>query len=1041
DRDKYEPEDLVDAYMSLPEVKDVLENGFDGFHTRYGRDTYSLVGSAAGRTVQLYQMKEAGETGSQAVSENWLVNDKNAKLTGTTLLYDQMPMRWWWLYFNEDDFNDPYINSSSLQYDCGGRLAGFLQGSRYVLPTLRPGKYDGNDWAYYNIADYAEINGYYQVNNGGFVCGHSQPLVSSGMYKSLDRDVWYSNLKNELVKAASAQVYADDAGDLRINGGAVWGNVDKARYYYNNTLDNGFSLIHEAGRYTSSFRGNAQDTVVKAAGNKSYQTYDELVKYGGRVYLDHMLQKNVPVSLIRIDPLDAEDGSQRHYATFGNDNRNTYVLPTMIMTDTETVRLDHTWYLSAGSENYEIKSISANVTLPSRYRMVYPEGTYIQSTGDTWVGSMVKAGADDLPALNYYSVKGSKLASEAVWKSYFGLFYTRAWESDYPIYDNASNTRFNVLSDYGWFLRWYYYNNVFWDFYGGANSEKTFSTIQEQNLGKHGDIYDRMVPGEAVDLGIWQVGNKKIVAYFTDQVIRFYEPGGGPMYGTYRATRQISIDELRGITPGYILKEEDENAVSATSDAQEDKESAAKANEALTDDDAEFKLNASNILPVKEDLSQFIYFSTDGGMHLLYITDSLQADTTSSDGKTIDNSWRRRGRIMSMMEGSYSGVFQTGSQYKVVGFQTQEYSYSAADTCMAEVYDLNIGTMIRNHGVTAIEEYMKGLRNLYLTQTHTIRKSLDENGNQVVTIVQPDETEAEFKRAKTIMIGTLEAAEAELKDICVEFGMDTVPEASENLLSQLRSNYQQQRAALAELYTFLGIDSTKLEGNWRYLQFEGQMFNASYQRILEMTMVQIVLSDFYLDDQITPQTGGIAGLMGIHKYDPSVEEDGAPGLRFVYNDASASGNLIHLYDPETDEDAENNKTEAAGPGLTPLGLPIVTNFNKVLYVDEFYKYRVQYKRWQIDEAQKKIMESLSDDAAAEAANRDLAADKISETLENKMNDVMANDEDYQNLESRDFYQAIADALEDKYLTGLRLQEQERAGQETARTQAAETSGR
>ncbi|MBP3296526.1 MAG: hypothetical protein J6M27_08080 [Lachnospiraceae bacterium] len=915
-------------------------------------------------------------------------------------------------------------------YACGN-LVSVLNRWGKMLPDLKPGLFGGKDYASYNIGDYKESNGDYSVSGSNLIKGHAQPLVSASYFKSGTNYGWGTLLSfNE--GSGRIEATADGTGlEAKNASDMVYGNAYHAgRYYYHNSLNSKYWLDQSTSKYDISAQ--------------------------------YRLGTNMPYTIIKKTTLDTDGKTSSQYLTIMNDGFGSFKLPVMTLQAKKDISLSYDWVLrddsasdnSASGNSASGNSASGNsagkvasfltkkatVSVPVQYRMMYPEGCYIGSVGETWVGNTVKAGAGDLNALTYYSVNGTRLAQDSVYDT--GWWWVQRYrETQYPIYDNASGQKISTAGTYNnwawgsywWFLHRYYLNNNFWNFYSGAESEKKFGTLQVEKQGVNGVIYDRMVPGEAQDLGIWDVGDKKIVAYFTDQVIRFYEKKDGETYktggktGVYRASVELRVDELKGLTAGYLLKEEDGNVSSNTTatDMTREEEALQHAEEVLNSDEAMYNLTSDNILPVGNDLKRFLYFSNDGGLHLLYVL----------NGGTGAQSWQKQGRIMKLLDGSYFRVFPNGNGYEVVGFQTQEYSYSEADVCMARVYDLNLGDLVDQHGNSAVSEYLESLRNYFLTQTHTIRtttlsgneaKNISADDTSIVSsnnavikveIVKPNANDAEYARAKKLITGDYEKeAYPELQAICKEYGIDKPTDDSVNVLKNIRANYAGQRAAMTEIYTFLGIDATKLDNNWRYLRYEGQLFNASYQSLLEMTMVQIVLSDFYLKNLYTPQLKGATGLAGVHKYDAAI--DG--GKRYVYND-KLNNSFIHVYDPTWDG-KEILNSEGNSTGATDKNLYFVTNFSATLYVDEYAAYRSQYKDWSSTQANTDIMNELMNTEKAQQRNLSLQSDKIN----NELYDMMKKQGDTTDFSDSDFYKAVSDDLEDKYLTALR--QQENAGQ-------------
>ncbi len=922
-----------DAYLVSAEFVNEMNTGFSDFTAGSGDVIYHLCGGSNGRNVVM-QNKDGSTAGT------WEYHTNNYS-------YEH----YYFLWFS----HTVYVRYGRrfLQSELIGGLAGYLNRGFY-LPALKPGAYGGKDWAYYDIANYAERNGEYRYNTDQWLKGHAQPLVSSRYFESR-----YSDSTNRLVADNNGALWYAYANAAEPSGFTKWyiaTQMSGSRYYYNNTLDSKFSIPWDDNTViTSGF------PVTDSDGSSWYQTYN----------INSMLRDNLPYVMVYREYKGADGSTQRTYMPISNDDNCLYILPVMTLEKTQEITLYKKYYLKDEKGNKHLYyTREQKVTVPAQYKMEFPANCFVQEMGDTWVGNRVKAADEELEALTYFTVKGQRLAEDSLWD----------WgqRDSFPIYDNASDEHMETKTRYTWWWGWYYKNNNFWNFYNGADSDKYFTTVETKRDGKDGLIYDRMVPGEVQDLGVWKLGDEKIIAVFTDQVIRFYKKETGtkkPKFGKYRAVAEVRIDELRSLASAYMLKELGDNSSLQGSYGTHSLEN--RAMDALNSDEGMYQLDAKNILPVKNDLSKFLYFSADGGLHLLYL---VKPPLSGSDIKD----WHRQGRVMNLLQGTYYNVFSdTGDNYKVVGFQTQKFSYTGADLCMAKMYDLDLNTMVANKSSNAVQDYMTSLRNAYLTGTHTISISVNEAGGVVGKVVTPGSNDVDFQRGKVLLTGEgqsdYNAAYNLLVSICKEYGMSAPSPADVDYLKELRETYRTQRSALKEMYTFLGIDSTKLADNWIYVQYEGRVFNAAYESILEETMIEIVLSDNYLNEDITPRLNGIAGMVGVHAYD-ATRDGPADQLKF---------------------------TDVTGQ-----------------YVDELANYRALYKKWVLDNKVTSLaVTALSDkdledkiDALTEEMkqrNATLAPGQAKETMSEQM-----KNENTSAISGMDFYKEVSDILEERYIKTL-----------------------
>ena len=894
---------FIDEYLNNETVKTAL-NSFSVFDTQEATGTsgiyFALGGGSIGRNVVFY---DAGG------------NEQ------TSLKYDS------------------YLSLWSQYLDCVGKIAGTANSSGYYIPFLKPGEFGGLDWAYYDVGKYHERNGSYALNDSEYFMGHAQPLVSSDVYWYEDISTWF---KTSLVNFPYYWIYPDENGELHfairdvsgdrnhgiydISGGIIFlddmsdsGGINQ--YYYNGSIGNDFRINAKSyySEYTNSY-----------------------------VNENNKLNFYIPYVLAYHQTKYSDGRTVGEYATIQNDSTN-YILPTMVPEETKDIKLTYQYVLNddTGTRSDVYYECTGKVTVPTKYRMAFPEGSYIQISGDVWIGNMVKA-ENQLGAITYYTTNGTRLSSDAIWN----------WSlrDKYPIYDNASGKIIDPYTyTYRTWLYWYFIrSDAFWNFYT-ENGNKYFSTLQVNHQGRNSVIYDRLVPGQAQDLGVWNVDGKNFVAYFTDQVIRFYEYNENEK--KYRATAQISIDELQMLSEGYFLREKTDGWVESVSSSGSESVSNI-AEEAMNDDDTRISLNSDNIMPISGGLSRFLYFSEAGSLYLMTLLKGV------NDG--VDE-WQKHGRLMPLMDGTYYRVFDTNESYKVVGFQTSSFSYVAADQCMARVYDIDIDALVKARADESVNMYLENLRNIYLSDNHTLLRTVTEvagDGNSdkqyevSYSIVPPDTTDPEYSRAlRLFTTESMDDALKELQLICNEYKVDR-SSGMEAKLKELRDNLQAQRIALREMYNLLGINFIELPTSWQYIQYEGYLYNASHQSILETMMVQIVLSDDYLDKSVTPQLNGFDGLIGLHTYDPNTDTG---DVRFLDNKYTGGEKIV----------------------------------------DEFAEYREQYRLW-LQSSQGDI-DSLGD----------LNDENMSQLLVTTYNGEYITE-----ITAMDFYDKVLDEIKETYLRSL-----------------------
>ena len=910
---------FIDKYLSNESVNKAL-NDFSVFDTQLNPGIsgiyFALGGGSTGRSMSFYDANGIRQGGLNFPTPNY--------------------------YGGFIDWSRRSLLSQYLE--CVGDIASTANSSGHYVPFLKPGRFGEPDWAYYDVEGYHERNGSYSLTGTDYITGHAQPLVSSELYMS---DIY--NVRNT-ARRSIYYVIPDEEGILHcttVNGyeidepgfldsdafGDSW-NFYKGmnQYYYNGCVGDGFTI--------SLYDGSMYDNALTSAYTNS------------RVHEINKLHYYLPYVLAYHETYFSDGRSVSEYATIQNDKPG-YILPTMVLEETEDITLTCQYVLAddTGTRSDVYYQTTCDVTIPAMYRMVFPAGSYIQISGDVWIGNMVKA-ENQLGAITYYTTNGSRLYSDAVWN--WNLRYK------YPIYDNASGRTLDASSEdyyctYAGWLQWYFLrSNAFWNFYN-ENSDKYFSTLQVNHQGSGSVIYDRLVPGQAQDLGVWNVNGKNYVAYFTDQVIRFYEYNENEK--KYRATAQISIDELQMLSEGYFLREKTDGWVESVSSSGSESVSNI-AEEAMNDDDTRISLNSDNIMPISGGLSRFLYFSEAGSLYLMTLLKGV------NDG--VDE-WQKHGRLMPLMDGTYYRVFDTNESYKVVGFQTSSFSYVAADQCMARVYDIDIDALVKARADESVNMYLENLRNIYLSDNHTLLRTVTEvagDGNSdkqyevSYSIVPPDTTDPEYSRAlRLFTTESMDDALNELQLICNEYKVDR-SQGMEAKLKELRDNLQAQRKALREMYNLLGINFIGLPTSWQYIQYEGYLYNASHQSILETMMVQIVLSDDYLDKSVTPQLNGFDGLIGLHTYDPNTDTG---DVRFLDNKYTGGEKIV----------------------------------------DEFAEYREQYRLW-LQSSQGDI-DSLGD----------LDGENMSQLLVTTYNGEYITE-----ITAMDFYDKVLDEIKETYLRSL-----------------------
>ncbi len=347
----------------------------------------------------------------------------------------------------------------------------------------------------------------------------------------------------------------------------------------------------------------------------------------------------------------------------------------------------------------------------------------------------------------------------------------------------------------------------------------------QEAVSDKGIIHDTNIPGTAQDLGLYKVGDDRMLAFFTDKGIRLYNQVNSA--GNFQLLKNISREDLQKAVSGYGLSTQTADTNKKATNAQEMATGAIENSE-----NVELDLTAESIVPVSS--LRLLYLSTNTGIQLL----NMMALSTTP-----------------LIKGAYYGAFPlSDGKYMVVGFQTNDYDYVMSDMSMAKCYVFSLAEMVRKQSNDTIQTELKRLRDYYMNVTHRLRVK-GAGANVTYEVVKPDETDKDFKRARMLFASTEEDMNSALMSTCLSLGMPYNPEMKE-YCAELRKNVIQQRAALTEMYRLVGVDIVGIPDQWQYLMQEGQIFNQSYVGALEIILVKMVLSDAYIDTKVTKRIPG-----------------------------------------------------------------------------------------------------------------------------------------------------------------------------------------
>ena len=192
--------------------------------------------------------------------------------------------------------------------------------------------------------------------------------------------------------------------------------------------------------------------------------------------------------------------------------------------------------------------------------------------------------------------------------------------------------------------------------------------------------------------------------------------------------------------------------------------------------------------------------------------------------------------------GSFFQLFQKGRSrdYKLIGFDTDEWNYYDKDYPMAKIYDRNYGEeKVDTTLIDSMKAYLQQMAKDYLYRHYRTR--LSEDGEEIVRIPMPSEEAGEDESARKLFDSGLgsasvsleggdsvssdavklsDAARAELRRIEKNNGIDDDPKELQDYLLFLRERLYGQRPAVTKAYILAGAwalatSEKREEGYWR----------------------------------------------------------------------------------------------------------------------------------------------------------------------------------------------------------------------------------
>lgn len=582
--------------------------------------------------------------------------------------------------------------------------------------------------------------------------------------------------------------------------------------------------------------------------------------------------------------------------------KNIYCLPKMVVEETTPVTVRQPLYINVYGKKVFKEYVEVKIDIPTKYRMVFPDTTIATSRGNIWIGEGVKA-LKDLGCVTY---------------------------KERTFHSNTKN-------------EWAYpYDALSGDLMYSETPDKKYSWIQQMHQGYSGSLIDEGMPGIARDVGAYKTADgRDEVIFISDEALRLYTKGNT---SRYKAIKEIPIDTIRRVS-GYGLSVE--GAVQEDHETKKDRvptKTDEMVNEAM-DQEQKYNLLADNLMP---------YSNTK--LMICHESDGISLFDTK--GETL----------MKLLGGHYYRIFpmSKSGEYMLVGFQSEQYDYSLADAPMAKYYVIDLGNLIRKEGNTNVDSYIDELRDIYHSLTHTLKyEGRDKENNKIYSIVDPPRTgeNKDYDRAVRLFTLSDTETEAELKKICDDYGVeltDTIKKHGLEVANQVRK----QRQALIAYYSLIGIQVNNggIPDKWQYIMNESDVFTANYEGMLEIVLVEMVLSDYYMDPNVTtPIT--------------------KPGIK----------------------DQNGNISKSSLVGVVP---------DSAAVTDEYIDYRNAYKEWLRMRTQSDPLVKVSGNEAG-VDIQGMNEKELQGTIVDLYNS-REDQKDSQSITQMEFYQLVLQDIKDKY---------------------------
>ncbi len=329
-------------------------------------------------------------------------------------------------------------------------------------------------------------------------------------------------------------------------------------------------------------------------------------------------------------------------------------------------------------------------------------------------------------------------------------------------------------------------------------------------------LKDSLIPGAAIDTGAFEyidANNRRrmVMVMITEEGVKFYpsyEKDGAEILSNEKGhayyMTNAELLSSTGFTP-YTESGVQASVTTRLNNAELPADKYKDKNEVtVTQEQLALSLNSSRVgtiqaatsfTPISD--SEVLISAYDTGLTMLRLNDAHD--------------------VLHLQSGSYYQSFpiaETGN-YKVVGFDTEDYEYGSIDLARAKVYDFDVRNRRQEIYLTALQNHLDQLAIDYVRRLNRTRVRIEQDAEGNITSQTPEvvqfseDTSEEALQEKKLFEGDESTAMAELKAI-EQAGAITHSTQAEEYLKKLRRRVTNQQTALKEVFEL--TKATKLEG-------------------------------------------------------------------------------------------------------------------------------------------------------------------------------------------------------------------------------------